>query len=125
MNHLTVLRPPHDGRRFTNVVLLLTGPLSLFGSSVVQYAILWYLVLRPNSGMVMTGAMVAAALPQAIVSVFGGVWADRWNRKLLVMLPDAVIAAVTICLSASMAIGWGDTGLILVVLVIRSAGGGI
>lgn len=99
--------------------------LSLFGSSVVQYAIFWYLVLRSNSGMVMTGAMVAAALPQAIVSVFGGVWADRWNRKLSVMLPDAVIAAVTICLSASMAVGWGDTGLILVVLVIRSAGGGI
>lgn len=73
----------------------------------------------------MTGAMVAAALPQAIVSVFGGVWVDRWNRKLLVMLPDAVIAAVTICLSASMAVGWGDAGLILVVLVIRSAGGGI
>lgn len=99
--------------------------LSLFGFSVVQYAIFWYLVLRSNSGMVMTGAMVAAALPQAIVSVFGGVWDDRWNRKLLVMLPDAVIAAVTICLSASMAVGWGDTGLILVVLVIRSAGGGI
>lgn len=99
--------------------------LSLFGSSVVQYAIFWYLVLRSNSGMVMTGAMVAASLPQAIVSVFGGVWADRWNRKLLVMLPDAVIAAVTICLSASMAVGWGDTGLILVVLVIRSVGGGI
>lgn len=98
--------------------------LSLFGSSVVQYAILWYLVLRSNSGMVMTVAMVAALL-QAIVSVFGGVWADRWKRKLLVMLPDAVIAAVTICLSASMAVGWGDTGLILVVLVIRSAGGGI
>lgn len=73
--------------------------LSLFGSSVVQYAIFWYLVLRSNSGMVMTVAMVAAALPQAIVSVFGGVWADRWNRKLSVMLPDAVIAAVTICLS--------------------------
>lgn len=55
MNHLTVLRPPHDGRRFTNVVLLLTGQtLSLFGSSVVQYAIFWYLVLRSNSGMVMT-----------------------------------------------------------------------
>lgn len=45
--------------------------LSLFGSSVVQYAIFWYLVLWSNSGMVMTGAMVAAALPQAIVSVFG------------------------------------------------------
>lgn len=37
--------------------------LSLFGSSVVQYAIFWYLILRSNSGMVMTVAMVAAALP--------------------------------------------------------------
>lgn len=38
--------------------------LSLFGSSVVQYAIFWYLVLQSNSGMVMTGAMVAAAVRQ-------------------------------------------------------------
>lgn len=82
--------------------------LSLFGSSVVQYAIFWYLVLRSNSGMVMTVAMVAAALLQAIVSVFGGVWADRWKRKLLVMLPDAVIAAVTICLSQV----WPSAGVI-------------
>lgn len=38
--------------------------LSLFGSGVVQYAIFWYLVLQSNSGMVMTGAMVAAAVRQ-------------------------------------------------------------
>lgn len=65
--------------------------LSLFGSSVVQYAIFWYLVLRSNSGMVMTVAMVAAALLQAIVSVFGGVWADRWNRKLSVIDRKSVV----------------------------------
>lgn len=53
--------------------------LSLFGSSIVQYAIFRYLVLRSNSGMVMTGAMVAAALPQAIVSVSGG---GRLGRQM-------------------------------------------
>ena len=34
-----------------------------------------------------------------VVSIFGGSWADRHSRKLLIMLPDMVIAVVTVVLS--------------------------
>lgn len=118
--------PPADHGWVRRVALLLVGQtMSLLGSSIVQYAIFWHLVLQSDSGVVMTMAMVVAAVPQAIVALFGGIWADRWNRKLLIMLPDALIALVTIGLAASFAFGWADMSLILVALAVRSAGGGI
>ena len=33
-------------------------------------------------------------LPQAVVSIFGGVWADRHNRKYLIIVADAAIAVI-------------------------------
>ncbi|PAU67929.1 MFS transporter [Bifidobacterium criceti] len=110
----------------TRVALLLAGQtLSLIGSSVVQYAIVWHLVMRTDSGAVMTVTTLCAALPQAIVSLFGGVWADRWNRKALIMLPDAIIALATIALALSIANGGEALALFFVILMIRSAGGGV
>lgn len=108
------------------VALLLNGQaLSLVGSSIVQYAVFWYLVMQTDSGVTMTVAMLCACVPQAVVSLFGGAWADRWNKKTLIMLPDALIAAVTIVLSVSIARGAAGLALFFVVLAIRSAGAGV
>lgn len=109
-----------------HVGLLLTGQaLSLIGSSIVQYAVSWYLVLNTNSGIIVMMTMVFTCLPQAFLSLFGGVWVDRWNRKLLVMLPDVVIAAITLGLAICIARGVTNIWLILIVLAARSAGAGI
>ncbi|NEG54832.1 MFS transporter [Bifidobacterium platyrrhinorum] len=117
---------PQDTTWKQRVALLLTGQtLSLLGSSVVQYAIFWHLVMQSDSGSVMASAMIVTCLPQAVVSMFGGVWADRWNRKLLIMLPDAVIAGLTVLLAAAFATGWANLSLIMLVLALRSAGGGV
>ena len=103
------------------VVLLLTGQaFSLLGSNIVQYAIWWWIVLQTNSGMGMLLATLFGVVPQAIVSIFGGSWADRHSRKLLIMLPDMVIAVVTVVLSRSLAMGWVSLTMIFVVLFIRS-----
>ena len=108
------------------VVLLLTGQaFSLLGSNIVQYAIWWWIVMQTNSGMGMLLATLFGVMPQAIVSIFGGSWADRHSRKLLIMLPDMVIAVVTVVLSLSFAMGWVSLTMIFVVLFIRSAGGGV
>ena len=108
------------------VVLLLTGQaFSLLGSNIVQYAIWWWIVMQTNSGMGMLLATLFGVMPQAIVSIFGGSWADRHSRKLLIMLPDMVIAVVTVVLSLSFAMGWASLTMIFVVLFIRSAGGGV
>ncbi|WP_423734934.1 MFS transporter [Bifidobacterium parmae] len=106
--------------------LLLTGQaFSLLGSSVVQFAIWWWIVLQTRTGSAMLLATLFGVLPQALVSIFGGPMADRYNRKALIILPDLVIAAVTVMLSIAFATGWASLSLIFVALLIRSAGGGI
>lgn len=109
-----------------NVTLFLTGQtVSLFGSMLVQYAIMWHLTLQTKSGVVLALAAVFGFLPQAIVSIFGGVWADRLNRKALIIAADATIAVTTLALALVMLRGITELWLIFVTLAIRSIGAGI
>lgn len=109
-----------------DVTIFLSGQtVSLFGSMLVQYAVMWHLTLVTQSGSVLAISSVVGFLPQAVVSVFGGVWADRLDRKKLIIGADAVIAATTLGLALLMASGVDDLWLIYVALAIRSAGAGI
>lgn len=107
------------------VVFLGGQTVSLFGSMLVQYAVLWHLTLQTRSGAVLALSSVFGFLPQAVVSIFGGVWADRHNRKLLVIVSDATIAITTLTLALLMLGGADDLWLIYAALAIRSAGAGI
>ena len=114
---------PHWKR---HTALFLSGQTaSLFGSSIVQYAILWYLTLQTQSGVVLTLATAFGFLPQAVFSIFGGVWADRHNRKFLLIGADATIAATTLVLAILLWQGVESLWLIYITLMIRSAGAGI
>ncbi|MFC8681070.1 MFS transporter [Microbacterium ureisolvens] len=109
-----------------NVVLFLSGQtVSLFGSMLVQYAVFWYLTITYQSGIIMTLAAVFGFLPQAIVSIFGGVWADRHNRKYLIMGADAAIALSTLALALIMMTGYDAVWLLFATMAVRSAGAGI
>ena len=72
---------PIPDRWKANVALFLTGQtISLFGSMIVQYAVMWYVTFQTGSGFAVALYAVAAFLPQGVISVFGGVLADRMNR---------------------------------------------
>lgn len=117
---------PDPPRWLRNVVLFLSGQtVSLFGSMLVQYAVFWYLTITYQSGLVMALAALFGFLPQAVVSIFGGVWADRHNRKYLIMGADAVIALSTLTLALIMMTGYDAVWLIFATMAIRSAGAGI
>jgi DHA3 family macrolide efflux protein-like MFS transporter len=113
-------------RWLRNTVLFLTGQtISLFGSSLVQYAIVWYLALRTQSGLVLALATVFGFAPQAVMSVFGGVWADRYNRKLLAIGADGTIALTTLVLAVLLWRGVDGLWPVYLTLAIRSAGAGV
>lgn len=99
--------------------------ISLFGSSIVQYAIIWYITLETSSGKYLTFATLCGFLPQLVISLFAGVWIDRYSRKKMVMLADTAIALSTLLLALSFFAGYKSIGLLLAVLAIRSAGTGI
>lgn len=114
---------PHWKR---DVGLFLTGQtVSMFGSMLVQYAIMWYLTLETRSGWVLALSVVFGMLPQAVVSIFGGVWADRLNRKALIIAADASIAVTTLALALFMLFGVTELWMIFLTLAIRSTGAGI
>ena len=102
--------------------------ITLFGSQIVQMAIVWYVTLQTNNGAWVAAFSVCSYLPQFFVSFIGGVWADRHNRKYLIIGADALIAAVTLAMMLIMPHIAGESVLLAALLlmsIIRSAGAGI
>ncbi len=109
-------------------VFLISQGITLFGSSLVQFAIVWYVTLKTSSGVWVSALTVCSFLPQFFISFFSGVWADRYPRKRLIILSDAVIALSTLALALLMPL-LGDGGelyaALLAASVIRSLGAGV
>ncbi len=107
------------------ILFLISQTLSLFGTSLVQYAIMWYITLHTKSGVMMTISIVCGFVPTFFLSPFAGVWADRYNRKILIMLSDSFIAVATLILAILFFLGYDSIGLLFVVSAIRALGSGI
>lgn len=106
-----------------NVFIFLSSQaVSLFGSLLVQYAISWYIVLRTQSGVMMTISVICGFLPTLLLSPFAGVWADRYNRKMLIVLSDAGIAVSTLVLAIFFLLGYDAIWLLFVISAIRALG---
>lgn len=99
--------------------------ISLLGSSIVQYAIVWHITLSTSSGMMLTISTICGFAPQILISLFGGAMLDRYDRKKIIMLADAMIALSTLILAGIFLLGHKSTYLLFAVLAIRSAGTGI
>lgn len=109
-----------------NIILFLSSQtLSLFGSALVQYAIMWYITLTTQSGIMMTLYIICGFIPTFLLSPFAGVWADRYNRKSLIMIADAMIAVVTLILAITFMLGYQAVWLLFVISAVRALGAGI
>jgi DHA3 family macrolide efflux protein-like MFS transporter len=109
-----------------DITLFLTSQtISLFGSMLVQYAITWYITLTTQSATMMTISIVCGFLPTFFLSPFAGVWADRYDRKLLIMLSDSAIAITTLILAILFFMGYDAVWLLFVISAIRALGTGI
>ncbi|XID95622.1 MFS transporter [Paenibacillaceae bacterium WGS1546] len=109
-----------------NIILFLSSQtLSLFGSALVQYAIMWYVTLTTESGIMMMLYILCGFIPTFLLSPFAGVWADRYNRKLLIVIADAMIAFVTLILAVTFLLGYDEIWLLFVIAAVRALGAGI
>ncbi|MBT2755684.1 MFS transporter [Mesobacillus foraminis] len=109
-----------------NIILFLSSQtISLFGSSLVQYAIMWHITLTTESGLMMTLYIICGFIPTFILSPVAGVWADRYNRKMLIMLADGLIAIATLTLAILLSMGFDAIWLLFVMAAVRAFGTGI
>ncbi|RPI86729.1 MAG: MFS transporter [Chloroflexi bacterium] len=115
----------YEGWKKKTALFLSSQSLSLFGSMLVQYAIIWYITLTTQSGLFLMAATLAGFLPQILISLFAGVWADRYHRKFLIIGADALTAVSTLILAIFFLMGYQELWLIFLVSGIRSVGAGI
>ncbi|HEY8344645.1 MAG TPA: MFS transporter [Bacillota bacterium] len=114
-----------DSWRKKAALFLISQNISLFGSSVVGFAIIWYITLQTSSGRWMTFSIICSLLPQVLISLWAGVWADRYNRKKLIMLADGIIALATLGLAVAFLAGDERIELLLAGSAVRSICAGI
>ena len=109
-----------------NIALFLTSQtLSLFGTSIVQYAIMWHIVLKTQSGTMMMVYILVGMLPTFFTSLFGGVWADRYNKKHLINIADGSIAIVSLAIAMSLSAGFDSITMLMIAAGVRALGQGI
>lgn len=97
---------------------------SLLGSMVVQFALVWWLTQTTGSATVLATAALAGILPQVVVGPFAGALVDRWNRRLVMIAADTLIALLTLALIGLHLLGQMQVWHIYAVMFLRSALGG-
>ncbi len=110
------------------ILFLASQCITLFGSMIVQMAIIWYVTLKTSSGGWVAAFTICAYLPQFLISFFAGVWADRYSHKKLILLSDGIIAIATLILFVAIPMISMDNLLLsslLAVSIIRAIGAGV
>ena len=72
--------------------------LSLIGSSLTQFVLLWWITSTANSASALAIAGVMALLPQALLGPLGGTLADRLPRRTIMIVADSITALCMIVL---------------------------
>lgn len=117
-----------SGWQRRTILFLTSQCITLFGSTLVQMAVVWYATMETASGAWVAAFTVCSYLPQFLISFSGGVWADRYSRKLLIAGADALTALATLAMLLAVPHITSKPlflGGLLLMSVIRSLGAGI
>lgn len=104
-------------------VVFIGQAFSLFGSRLVQFALVWWLTMESGSASALAFASIMAILPQVLLGPFAGTLVDRWNRRTILMVSDGVIALAVVVLALLFAQGSVQMWHIYVLMAVRSLGG--
>jgi DHA3 family macrolide efflux protein-like MFS transporter len=108
-------------RWFGRFIAIWTGQaFSLFGSQLVQFALVWYLTIETGSATVLAIATMAAMVPQIILSPIAGAYVDRWKRRIVMIVADGLVAVSTLVLVILFALGIVEIWEIFVIMFVRS-----
>jgi len=96
---------------------------SLLGSELVQFALVWWLTKTTESASVLALAAMMAFLPQVFLNPFAGALIDRWNRRVVMVVADSLIALATVGAAVLFALDLVEVWHIYLLILIRAAGG--
>jgi DHA3 family macrolide efflux protein-like MFS transporter len=94
--------------------------LSILGSQLVQFALIWHLTVQTGSATVLATASLVGMLPNVVLGPFIGTLVDRWNRRQIMLVADSIVALATLLLVALFALDFVEIWHIYAVILIRS-----
>jgi len=97
---------------------------SLLGSMLVQFALVWWLNESTDSATVLATATLMAILPGVFLTPFAGGLVDRWDRRLVMIGADVLIALAIVGLACLSAVGVMRVWHVYAIMFIRAAVGG-
>ena len=123
--HSTNPRPaPNNGhlpRRPANqllgrdyILLVMGQGLSLFGSMMLRFAMSMWVLDETGSATVFASVLAAAIVPTILISPFGGVLADRVNRRTIMVALDAGSGLLVLAAASWFAVQDGGFSIIAV-----------
>jgi DHA3 family macrolide efflux protein-like MFS transporter len=96
---------------------------SLIGSRVVQFALVWWLTQLTGSATVLATATMVALIPEILLSPIAGAYVDRWNRRMVMMVADGVIALALLWLAYLFWVDAVQVWHVYVAMAVRAVGG--
>jgi len=111
---------PADQETFRHYLLFWSGQLvSLLGSSIVQFVIIWWITVTTGSALYLSVATFLGIAPFVIVAPFAGVLTDRLNRKMLIFIADLMQALGVIVLIILYSFGTVAIWYVFILLTVR------
>jgi DHA3 family macrolide efflux protein-like MFS transporter len=96
---------------------------SLFGSQLVQFALIWWLTSTTGSATVLATATLVGLLPQVFLMPIAGTFVDRWNRRVTMIVADGLVAMATLTLVALFWMGNVQVWQVYLLMFVRAAAG--
>lgn len=114
------MRPNSNEGTFRHFLLFFGGQqASLLGSSVAQFAIIWWITLETKSAIYLSVAALAGLAPMIALMPVAGVLVDKWNRKKVIAVADFLQALTTVVLILSFWTGLMAVWSVLLILALR------
>ncbi|MHA1727732.1 MAG: MFS transporter [Promethearchaeota archaeon] len=96
VNKSAELKKSPNIQTYRKYLLFLSGQLiTLLGSSIVQFTIIWWITIKTNNAMFLSISMFLAFLPQLIIFPLAGIIADKYSKKITIILADFSQACLT------------------------------
>lgn len=97
--------------------------ISLVGSSLGGFALVWWLTVTTGSAQVLATATIVLIVPKILLWPVVGACVDRWNRRTIILFADTWIALVSLILALLFLLDVMKIWHIYVVIIARSIGG--
>ena len=97
--------------------------LSWIGSALAQFALVWWLTETTGSATILAVGTLVSILPSVLLGPFVGALVDRWNRRVVMLVADTIIALFSAWLAY---LFWADAMQIwhvYAIMLVRAIGG--